>query len=65
MRRRIGEGGENGILFILSPSISKYESRNEKKIIYITHLKISLGRNPTEFNRFSSKLRVIERGFGI
>jgi hypothetical protein len=34
MRRKIGEGGENRILFILSPSISK-EGDSERKEDYL------------------------------
>jgi hypothetical protein len=48
MGRSLGEGGENGISFTLSPNISKYENRNEKED-YFDNL---LTGNRTESSRY-------------
>jgi hypothetical protein len=56
--------GEWYIIYLVSEYLKIRESERKEDYLHNPFENIRMG-NPTEFSRFSSKLRVIERGFGI
>jgi hypothetical protein len=60
-RRRWGKWD---IIYLVSEYFKIEESERKEDYLHNLFENILMG-NPTEFSRFSSKLRVIERGYGI